>query len=213
VKLCIETSTRMLSLSLVNNSVNNREIAKVEILAQKPYSQNIALAVDFMLKSVARKIQNISEVYAGTGPGSFTGIRVGLTFANTLHQFLGIPLLGIPTLDLLAFSSGKWYNPTIVFLKSRRDEVFCSFYCNGNRKADYMVLKMDDFRTFIEKNNPEFLVSTEDGFEEFGELINQFPSCHIIRIYPHASALVLLAREKGLKPRPEFLHPMYLRGF
>lgn len=209
MKLCIDTSTRMLSLSLVGE----REVAKVEVLAQKPYSQNIALAVDFMLKMAGEKLRHVSEVYAGTGPGSFTGIRVGLTFANTLHQFLGVSLLGVSTLDLLAFSSGKWYNPTIVFLKSRSDEVFCSFYKDGDRKTDYMVLRKSDFRMFIEKNNPDFFVSTEDGFDGFDELINSYPSCKSISVYPHASSLVMLSKQKGLKPRQEYLRPLYLRSF
>ena len=102
--LSIETSTRAFSVSLYKDG----HIANIELIHEIAHSQNIVHTVDFLLKSINQYVKNISAVYAGAGPGSFTGIRIGLSYANTLFQIMDTPLLGIPSLDLLAFEEGRW---------------------------------------------------------------------------------------------------------
>ena len=85
-------------------------------------------AVDFLLKSINGSVSDITQIYVGMGPGSFNGIRIGLTFANTMCQVQGVGILGIPSLDLLAFEIRKCYNTTIPFIKSGRQEVYTTCY-------------------------------------------------------------------------------------
>ncbi|HDY88378.1 MAG TPA: hypothetical protein ENH82_09745 [bacterium] len=66
-------------------------------------------AVDFLFKSINGSVSDITQIYTGMSLGSFTGIRIGLTFANTMCQVQGVGILGIPSLDLLAFDIRKCY--------------------------------------------------------------------------------------------------------
>jgi len=97
--LSIETSTKAFSVSIFQDA----EIASLELLHDVTHSQNIVSAVDFLLKSINKSVSDITQIYAGMGPGSFTGVRIGLSFANTICQVRGVGILGIPSLDLLAF--------------------------------------------------------------------------------------------------------------
>ncbi|MCK5568459.1 MAG: tRNA (adenosine(37)-N6)-threonylcarbamoyltransferase complex dimerization subunit type 1 TsaB, partial [Spirochaetes bacterium] len=103
MNLSIETSTKAFSISIFQDI----EIASLELLHDVTHSQNIVSAVDFLLKSIKMSVSDITQIYAGMGPGSFTGIRIGLSFANTMCQVLGVEILGIPSLDLLAFEMRK----------------------------------------------------------------------------------------------------------
>ena len=78
--LSVETSTKAFSISLFHE----REIASLDIVQEVARSQHIVQAVEFLLKTLGKSISDIHEAYAGIGPGSFTGIRIGLSFINTL---------------------------------------------------------------------------------------------------------------------------------
>ena len=179
--LSIETSTRAFSVSLYKDG----QIANIELVHEIAHSQNIVHTVNFLLKSINKSVEDLSAVYAGKGPGSFTGIRVGLSYANTLFQIMGIPLLGIPSLDLLAFEEGRWYNSVISFIKSRKNEVYAAAYRQGRRVSDYLALKKDDFSYFIKENklnlkyffcthgHPDHIIGLPDIRDQFPEARTQ----------------------------------------
>ncbi len=206
--LSIETSTRVFSVSLFEDS----EIANIELKYDVTHSQNIVSTVEFLLRSINKSINDVDEIYTGCGPGSFTGIRIGLSFANTVYQSTGIPVLGIPSLDLLAFEGGKWYNPAVSFIKSRRDEVYAAFYNSGKRITEYLALTKQDLLKFIREKNPLSLISSEEDHRIIdGE--EEYPVSDRVITYPKARNACLLARECGLRPEKEYLKPLYVRGF
>lgn len=206
--LSIETSTRAFSVSLYKDG----QIANIELVHEIAHSQNIVHTVNFLLKSINKSVEDLSAVYAGKGPGSFTGIRVGLSYANTLFQIMGIPLLGIPSLDLLAFEDGRWYNSVISFIKSRKNEVYAAAYRQGRRVSEYLALKKDDFSFFIKENKPSHLVSSKEdygalGFNK-GEIIAE-----TIFTFPKARLTFSYAMECNLTPEGRYLKPLYVRDF
>ncbi len=205
--LSVETSTRAFSVSLFEGI----EIANMELKYDVTHSRNIVSAVEFLLKSINKSINDVDEIYAGCGPGSFSGIRIGLSFVNTIYQSTGIPLLGIPSLDLLAFEGGKWYNPAVSFIRSRRDEVYTAFYNSGKRITEYLALTKRDFLVFIKENNPLYLISSEEDYRSIaGE--DECLALERVITYPKARNACLLARECGLKSEKRYLKPLYVRG-
>ncbi len=106
-------------------------------------------AVDFLLKSINGSVGDITQIYAGMGPGSFTVIRIGLTFANTMCQVPGVGILGILSHDLLAFEIRKCYNTTIPLIKSERQDVYTACYRKGERVTDYLAVNPTQEKTLF----------------------------------------------------------------
>ncbi len=203
--LSIDTSTKAFSISIVQGV----EIASLELLHDVTHSRNIVSAVDFLLKSINMSVSDITQVYAAMGPGSFTGIRIGLSFANTMCQVLGVGIIGIPTLDLLAFERRICYNPVIAFIKSRRQEVYTACYRGEERVTDYLALDSKDFFSFIKENDPECLISSEKDHREI--MTREDNKIKTVFAYPSARNAFRLAETYGLKPEKKYLKPLYLR--
>ncbi|MCK4924404.1 MAG: tRNA (adenosine(37)-N6)-threonylcarbamoyltransferase complex dimerization subunit type 1 TsaB, partial [Spirochaetes bacterium] len=123
--LTVDTSTRSFSLSLFENGELS---AHIELIREFSHSQQIVRVFKFILERLGLTITSLTAAYAGIGPGSFTGTRIGLSFVNTLSQVQSIPIAGISSLDLLAFDGTGWYNSAVTFLRSRKYEVYAALY-------------------------------------------------------------------------------------
>ena len=217
--LSVETSTRAFSAYIEEDSV----YANFEIVFSLTHSQGIVQTVDFMLKRIGKKIEDVKEIYAGLGPGSFTGIRVGLSFANTLSQVLDIPLGGASSLDVLSFEVDGWKSPIIPFIRSRKDEVYTSFYKDGSRFDDFKILKLDDFIRYVYKNDPNYLISSKEDYLDIikSQLTNKINSKNIdfkgsfkiIFSYPKAKNIPALIKKEGRRLGKSYLKPIYVRSF
>jgi tRNA threonylcarbamoyladenosine biosynthesis protein TsaB len=206
--LSVETSTNAFSLSVFDG----REIANLEIVHESAYSQNIVSAVKYLLESVGKTPSDITEAFADIGPGSFTGTRIGVCFVNTLSQTSGIPLLGLTSLDLLAFGEERWYNRVVPFIRSRKNEVYTAFYADERRVTDCLALSKDAFERFIESRQPRIVVSSEDDFRDIGideRLLDGIKTCFS---HPKARVQVQLAHKYGFTSKHEYLKPLYVRN-
>ncbi|MFW6139047.1 MAG: tRNA (adenosine(37)-N6)-threonylcarbamoyltransferase complex dimerization subunit type 1 TsaB [Spirochaetota bacterium] len=206
--LCVETSTSAFSVSLFHNE---RQVINLEINHHPAHSQRIVSAVDFLLRSIGGSIKDIQEVYTGMGPGSFTGIRIGLSFANTLGQVLNIPLLGVSSLDVLAFGHQGWYNSVVAFIKSRKNQVYTAYYQKGERYGGYRAMKKSDFIEFLRSHGPAFIAASKQDYKEILSEPVQGLNATIVYSHPRACSLYHLVKKCGLKPRRRYIKPLYLR--
>jgi len=218
--LAVETSTRAFSVFIKDGKME----ANLEILFSLTHSQGIVQTVDFMIKRAGKSIKDIEAIYAGLGPGSFTGIRVGLSFANTLSQVLNVPLAGTTSLDILSFEVDRWNSSVVPFIKSRKEEVYASFYKNGVRFDEIKVLKADDFIDYIYDVNPDYLISSNEDFMEVLKPIienNKINNSKIDRIksikknfsYPKAKFIPTVVEREEIPLMREYLKPVYIRTF
>jgi tRNA threonylcarbamoyl adenosine modification protein YeaZ len=203
--LTVDTSTRAFSLSLFDQD----ELAHVELKQELAHSQQIVQVCDFLIGRLGRQVSSIRAAYAGLGPGSFTGVRIGLSFVNTLSQVLDIPLLGISSLDLLAFDGGTWYNSVVSFIRSRKGEVYAAFYERGVRSGDYLALSHGEFREFLRSRVPEHVIAPREDYRELGEGVDMPGEAH--HAYPSSKSLYAVARDRGLTPQKTYLKPIYVR--
>jgi tRNA threonylcarbamoyl adenosine modification protein YeaZ len=203
--LTVDTSTRAFSLSLFEQD----ELAHIELQKELSHSQQIVQVCDFLMKRLGRQVSSVQAAYAGLGPGSFTGVRIGLSFVNTLSQILEIPLLGISSLDLLAFDGSTWYNSVVSFIRSRKGEVYTALYEHGVRRGDYLALGREEFREFLRSRAPEHVVAPKEDFNELGEG-GLMPGV-VHHAFPSSRSLYAVARNRGLAPRKTYLKPIYVR--
>jgi tRNA threonylcarbamoyl adenosine modification protein YeaZ len=212
VILAFDTSTKAFSVSILEAD----ERVDLEIVRKSFHSQEIVSVVDFLLNRTGATIRDVEEIYTGLGPGSFTGIRVGLSFANTLSETLDIPLVGIPSLDLLAFGSGRWYNSVISFIRSRKNEVYTALYRKGERVGSYRVLERIDFTHFITQEDPACIVASSEDFLDLQFLDLQMEKAcegrEIVHSFPRARDALPLSQLCGLRPEKKYLTPLYVRN-
>ncbi|MGD0229128.1 MAG: tRNA (adenosine(37)-N6)-threonylcarbamoyltransferase complex dimerization subunit type 1 TsaB [Syntrophorhabdales bacterium] len=113
--------------------------------AERHSSEVLPVKVSRMLADHGYTVKDLSCLLVTLGPGSFTGVRVALAFCKGLAEGLGIPLLGVPTLDVLAFPfafmEGYYLCPLI---DAKKGEVFFALY----RVLNGAVIRVDGFHAF-----------------------------------------------------------------
>jgi tRNA threonylcarbamoyladenosine biosynthesis protein TsaB len=205
--LTVETATRGFSMSLFERDVL---CAHMELVRELAHSQHIVGVFEFLLKRLNLTPTSVTTAYAGIGPGSFTGIRIGLSFVNTLSQIQSIPIAGVSSLDLLAYAQDGWYNSAVTCIRSRKNEVYTAFYREGVRKTEIVSLGSKEFPSFVEKHSPEYIVAPEDDFRNLGKL--QGLSARTVHAFPSSRALFHIVQQRGLTPQKRYLKPLYIRG-
>ena len=84
--------------------------------------------VDQVLNTAETRIEQVEEICVVIGPGSWTGLHVGVTTAKTISQFLDVPLVQLSTLDALAYSLPATAEPIVALLDAKRDCVYSASY-------------------------------------------------------------------------------------
>jgi tRNA threonylcarbamoyladenosine biosynthesis protein TsaB len=118
--LAIDTATRVISLALHNGS---RIIAEASWETANHHTVELAPAVDDMLKRAGLKPEDLRVVAVALGPGSFTGLRIGLGLAKGLATALDIPLIGVPTLEILAAAQPLFDGTLVALLQAGRGRI------------------------------------------------------------------------------------------
>lgn len=130
--LVMDTGGPMCVLALAEEDTGL--VRSVSLFAgRRTLSRRLMGQIEALLASDGLALDSLSAFAVGIGPGSFTGVRVGVTTARTLAQVTGKPLVGVGTLDAYAAVWGAAGHETMVVpvLLSRRNEVYAAFYHNG----------------------------------------------------------------------------------
>ncbi len=134
--LSFDTSTSCCSLALTAGGFcSGRVIASLALVGSVTHSRRLLGSVDWLLKESALRLADLSAVAVGLGPGSFTGLRIGLATAKGIAQGANKPLIGISTLDILA-ASVRSDQLICAVLDARKKEVYSCFYrCDKDHVA------------------------------------------------------------------------------
>ncbi|MFC1723992.1 tRNA (adenosine(37)-N6)-threonylcarbamoyltransferase complex dimerization subunit type 1 TsaB [candidate division KSB1 bacterium] len=166
-------------------------------------------------------IENISGVAVSIGPGSYTGLRIGLAAAKGIAFGLNVPIIGVPTLDTLAVQYTGSVEKVWALLPFRRDELYtCRFKIAENRiekETDYFIYNTDAFLEKLNVNEQNVLLGKLKQ-----EISDKFEGIDFIKIIPfdqiglRSGIIAKLGYEKlyrGEKDDIFTLEPLYLRGF
>lgn len=124
--LAIDTATSAITVALFEDDV----LAEESIVDARRHTEELAPAIARALASAHREIGEVTDIAVGTGPGPFTGLRVGLVTAMTMAHALGIPVHGVCSLDALAqtYLDAGGTGEFVVATDARRKEVYWARY-------------------------------------------------------------------------------------
>lgn len=127
--LAIDTSTFVMGVALIDGE---KVIGEVITNLKKNHSIRLMPAIDELMKDAGIHPKELQRIVVAHGPGSYTGVRIGVTTAKTLAWTLGIPLVGISSLEALA-QNGRYFEGIISpIFDARRGQVYTGLYSNEN---------------------------------------------------------------------------------
>lgn len=184
------------------------------------HAETLTPAIKFVLDQAQVDTSEISAIAVDTGPGLFTGLRVGVATAKAMAQALRVPMLGSSSLDLLAFSVRYTSRLVAAAVDARRGEVFYALYRQVpggiQRLTDYTVGPPADLASELMARNEDCL-AVGDGARRYESLLSEVSHVELGSAgtaFPTADALVELAHPRAI--REEFVQPselgvLYLR--
>lgn len=126
--LAFDTSTFTATAAVVDG---RSVLAESSALQRAGHSERLLPLVDEVLARAGLPLAAVERIAVGLGPGSFTGVRLGLATAKGLQLATGIPLVGVSSLAALAASAWSLEGPLVAALDARRDEVYAALYTLG----------------------------------------------------------------------------------
>ena len=184
------------------------------------HAELLTPTIDFVCRSARVELGEISCIAVDLGPGLFTGLRVGVAAAKTLAQALRVPMIGVSSLDLLAFPARHTNRLIVAVVDARRGEVFHAFYRQVpggvQRVTEPQVATPEELASELLARNEECLL-VGDGALRHREVLDDVRRVELGDeglAHPSASSLVQLAHPQALREEfvaPWELTPLYLR--
>jgi tRNA threonylcarbamoyladenosine biosynthesis protein TsaB len=132
--LAIDTSTRTVGLALYDGT---QVLAESTWVSHDHHTVELAPAVAEALKKCGLSAADLGALAVATGPGSFTGLRIGMALAKGIALVQHIPLIGIPSLDILAASQPPADLPLVALLRTGRGRLAAGWYlCGKENRGD-----------------------------------------------------------------------------
>ena len=211
--LSIETTTTNCSVSLSQNG--KTLVLKEDYSGSYSHAERLHVYIDHVLKQANIKPEALSAIAVSKGPGSYTGLRIGVSAAKGLCYALNKPLIAIPTLDALAHQVEASNGFIVPMLDARRLEVYAAIY-NYNyeqvRDTQAQILDENSFNDILKTEKVYFV---GNGVEKTKALIKHPNAIFIDGKLPSANFMSLLAYNKFKNNDTEdvaYFEPYYLKG-
>ncbi|HEX6230541.1 MAG TPA: tRNA (adenosine(37)-N6)-threonylcarbamoyltransferase complex dimerization subunit type 1 TsaB [Actinomycetota bacterium] len=217
IVLGVDTSTDHTSVAIGSD----HEILAATQFAGPRKQDHVVSAVDRLLGWTGVALSSLGGVAVGLGPGLYTGLRVGVQAAKSLAQVLRVPIVGLPSLDVLAFGVRYTRRTIGAVLDARRGEVFFATYRSvpGGvmREGEYRVGRPETLAAELEALREDVLLVGNGAILYRHELERpgsrvEFAAAALA--HPWASALVELAAPRFVREETDRLVdvvPLYLR--
>jgi tRNA threonylcarbamoyladenosine biosynthesis protein TsaB len=207
--LALETSTLAGGVALVDGE---RLVAEYVLDVSVTHSERLMAAVDRVLADARWAPRDLEGLAVSIGPGSFTGLRIGVSTAKGLAWALGVPIAAVPTLDAMAAVLAWAALPVCPVLEARRGEVYASLYRHDGdglrREWDYLALSPEELAARL--TEPTLLIG--DGAAAITSPHARRPPPP--RRVPSPACVAVLGRERlrlGDSVGAAELTPLYLR--
>lgn len=186
------------------------------------HSQTIMPMLEHMQKLIKIELKTIDAVAVTSGPGSFTGLRIGVTAAKALAFALEVPIIGVPTLDCLARSFYFTEHFICPIMDARRNQVYTALYKwkseHLERLTDYLAIDLEDYLKTLELGQNK-IIFLGDGITPYKEKIQEQLGSQVVFAptflkQQRASVLATIAMhyyKEGKVEDPSLFVPMYLR--
>ena len=171
--LGIDTSTKFCNLGLIED-----EDILIEYTInglKKKHSSILVPAIKNLLKTIDLKMEEINGIAVSIGPGSFTGLRIGLSVAKGLCYARSLPLLGIPTLDAMAFFLKEIPYLICPVLEAKKDEIYDVVFRGGDSLHRITDYKCEDIHNLLTRLSllREKIIFLGDGIKKYRDIIKE----------------------------------------
>ncbi len=212
--LALDTTGLVASAAIVDE---NKTIAEFTTNYKKTHSQTIMPMIEAIRDMTEPDMRGIDFIACASGPGSFTGLRIGAATAKGLAHGLDKKIIPVPTLDALAYNLSYCSSLIVPIMDARRDQVYSAIYQNNGkleRLSGYMAC---DIHELIEKvlEIDENAVFLGDGVPVFKNILDKnkgFVCAPVSANMQRASCVGALALERTAEAvEPNDLEIIYLR--
>ncbi len=222
--LSIDTSDKICSVAL---SSGYELIGSLELTDNRSHAAGLTVIIEKLLKQKEFDINKLNALCISMGPGSYTGLRIGVSVAKGINYALNIPLLAINTLEILTIGlllSGELRNFNFEnsdfllcpMIDARRMEVYCGFYNSKAELTNEISAKIIDENSFTDVLKNKKIVFFGGGSEKCREVIQNPNAIFIDNFNPHASYMVSRATDLYNNKKFEnlaYFEPFYLKDF
>lgn len=216
--LGIETATQQVSVAIGGHE---GVLGQVEISRGRRHAETLVPAIEFLCAQTDVRTDEFGAIAVDIGPGLFTGMRVGIAAAKAMAQALRVPMIGISSLDLLAFPLRYADRTIAAVIDARKGEVFYAFYRpvpgGVQRVTEPRVGKVDELVADLLARDQN-AICVGDGALRYRDEIDGGKRCEFAEQFlsqPSAAPLVQLAHAKALREdwvNPRDIQPVYLRA-
>lgn len=212
--ICIETATTNCSVSV---AIDGKTIALKENSDSYSHAEKLHLFIEDAMKKASLNLKDLDAIAISKGPGSYTGLRIGVSAAKGLCFSLDKPLISVPTLVSLSKQICPAKNGFIVpMLDARRMEVYSAvFDHHGNqiREIQAEILNETSFLEYLDKGKVHFV---GDGVEKFKAVQAHENAVFWEGTLPSSKEMTAIAEEKFIENDFEdvaYFEPFYLKDF
>lgn len=221
--LSLETSTQCCSVALHEDGV----LVKSNLIeTPRSAAAQLAMMIDEVFQASNRKPKELEGVIVAAGPGSYTGLRIGVATAKGLCYALNIPIVSVNTLELMAyqfiemdsFKEDIQNNRAMLcpMLDARRMEVYCALFDHQLKYIEPVQAKVIDIDSFEDVIDSTPIFFFGDGADKCKDIIKH-PNAHFSSgLIPLASSLGVIGYKKWKQGDYEDLvsfEPFYLKDF
>ena len=229
--LCIETSTAVCSVALVNNG---NVIALRESLDGQNHAEKITIFIDEVMKEANLSYKDLDAVATSMGPGSYTGLRIGVSTAKGLCYAMEKPLIAIDTLAAMAYGfkdtktlrhqdtelTANSQQPTAILcpmIDARRMEVYSAFFNEELERVSETEAIIVDENSFMELKQSNHLYLFGDGADKLASLFENDENITVVEKFHCSAAYMAELADKAFKNNDfvdtAYFEPFYLKNF
>lgn len=204
--LAVDISTDYLSIAITDGA---KVLARYHRPSHRNHSRLLVPAISNLVRKAGLKLKDIGGFCVSIGPGSFTGLRIGVVTVKGLAYALDKPIVTVPTLDVIARNAGAFKGIVCPVLDAKKKKVYACLYKSDGRifkkMSKYMLIPADELLKMTAKYDKVLFLG--DGVRLVGSEET------VKRWHPRADVAVELAHENFKKKKfvsPERLEPMYI---
>lgn len=214
--LSLETSAKVCSVALHSSG---QLITSAEVHVEQSHATRLAPLIDDLIKFSKIEFRQIQAIAVSSGPGSYTGLRIGVSLAKGLCFALKVPLIAINTLELLAYQMSKEVDSDVLLcpmIDARRMEVYSMIVNTDLNSVLPIAPRVIDASSFHDLLQERKILFFGDGATKCRTVINHINAHFIDGVYPQASKmgeLAYLKLKSGEIEDLESFEPFYLKEF
>ena len=216
--LAFETSAKAASVALHDGT---KLLAESYQNTGLTHSQTLMVMAEDMLKQCGYTAQDVTHVAVAAGPGSFTGVRIGVAAAKGLAWGLQVPCYGVSTLEAMAANLGIYEGHVCACMDARRNQVYNAlFLADGGalqRQTEDRAIALADLKTDLEHLDGNIFLVGDGAGVAYKALAGEIPNLILPpehRMHQRAAGVAMVAAGQivaGVVADAEALEPNYLR--